>query len=277
MRHSTCGLALLLFAMPAFSQDPVTLLRLGGERMQEGRCDDAASLLRRAAGGFEQLSGTPPEQIATVWQSLGSAYRCRRFYAKAIGAYGKAFELGAPRQRSEVLISLGSVYIEMGRYPDARNALSRAEQMLEAMPTADPEAAVALLHNRSSLERHLGHLAEAESLVRRARALLEATPDADPGLLVDVLSNLAALRTVAGDHREAATLCSAVLVISDRAAIPPVTLAAITEFCARELRRIGQRREAKELQAKAKLLRNARAADPASGNVIDASQLRRPK
>jgi tetratricopeptide (TPR) repeat protein len=270
-------LALLLAAAPAFSQDPSTLLRLGGERMVESRCEEAASLLLRAAKGFERLPGATPAQLATAWQALGSAYRCRQLYAKAIEAYGKAFGFSELRRKSEVLLSLASVYSEMLRYQDALDALGRAEQILATLPAEDPEAMAALLSNRSSVERHLGHAAEAGSLLRRAHALLESTPGVDPELLVDVLVNLAFVRASAGDHREAAALCSSAITRSEYAAIPPLRLAATDEFCAREFRRIGEHRGASDLRAKAQALRRSIPADSVSASLVDASQLRKRK
>ena len=255
-------------------EDARSLFMLGGQRMEQGSCQEAADLMLRAAGMFESEPGTEPEQLAAVWQSLGSAYRCLRLFSKAEHAYQRSLDAAPFHRALEVLASLASVYYDEGRYFEASATLARAWERLQASPSPpDPRALVLMLNNGATVEQRTGRTAEAEAHLRQALTLMEKAYDPDPSTRIYVLANLAQLRSEQKDHGEAAALCSKAVGGGASAVLPPAPLAAIAESCAVAMRRAGEKAEAKRLHVWAKQLAASAPSQPSDGLLVDARGL----
>ena len=260
--------------LPARGEDARSLFLLGGQRMEEGRCEEATDLMLRAARVFEAEPGTEPEQLAVVWQSLGSAYRCLRLFSKAEHAYQRSLDRAPFHRALEVLASLASVYYNEGRYLDASATLARAWEQLQASPGApDPLTLVLMLNNGAAVEQRTGRTAEAEAHLRQALTVMEKAGDPDPATRIRVVANLAKLRSEQKDNGEAAALCSKAVGAGASAVLPPAPLAAIAESCAVAMRRAGEKAEAKRLHAWAKQLAASDPRQPSDGLLVDARGL----
>jgi tetratricopeptide (TPR) repeat protein len=273
---SLCACSVLAMPCVAGAQDASSLFLLGGQRMVEGRCEEATGLMLRATGLFQAERGTPPEQLAAVWHSLGSAYYCRGLYSKAEQAYLQATAVAPGYRKSEVLASLASVYQERGRYPEALAALGHARESLQDGPgSPDRWVLATILNNEGTTQLRLGHRPEAEASLRRANDLLEGAAGPDPVLKVYVLANLARLRAERRDYREAAVLCSHALALAAQTTVPPIRLLGIVKDSAGVMRRIGEKTEAARLGAWARQLAAALPHEPSAALLVDASSFSR--
>jgi len=154
-------LLLCLLAARASAEDGLALFKSAGERINEGRLTDACDLLARAATALQADPQTPPDQVAAVWQTLGSAYYKRRLYSKAEQAYRRAIEQAAPLRRVEVFSSLAGVYQDVGKNDAAVAALRQAEEEMVTITALPWEGRIALLNNRATLQGRIGRLPDA--------------------------------------------------------------------------------------------------------------------
>ena len=272
MTRKYCKLLMVLLPCIALAQDAHSVFVAAGQSLQKGECAEATDLLLRSLRLFQTDPATPAEQIGLVWQSLGTAYRCRKLYSKAERAYQKAMESEGAGRKAEVLASLAAVYGDMGRIDAALDALQNADQILRSDPHPDPGAMALLLDNRGVLEGRLGHKGEAEDSLRRALDLAQKGRPHDVAFIAYLENNIAEILSEQGKYGEAARHCSTGLAVSE-GTLPPDRQAAMEEACAFYLRRSGNPSEALRLMAHAKQLRAHQKTEPGAGLVVDASQL----
>lgn len=149
--------------------------------------------------------------------------------------------------------------------------------ILDKNPQVDSTEAALLLNNLGMLFRMLDQNAESEAAFRRGLALAEAAITPNPGMEVSLLYNLASLDVARKQYREAAPRFErAVRLLDSGAPLPPRAGGQMLRDYATCLRKLGDRKQARTLDAQAATLLSSQP-DDNSRLVVDARALARAK
>lgn len=257
------------------------ILGLAGVRVMEGRCMDAAGLASRGIRILETSAGGEPHGRSAAWATLGRAYHCQRQYSRAEMAYRRAIEIeqGALDPRADRLIELlssqGVVQEAEHKYVDAENQFTRAQSVWNQHPQLDSNEGALLENNFGLLLRLMGKNAESETAFRRGLALAEAAAAPDRGLQAYLHYNLASLDMLRKNFHEAAQFFSqAVWMVDSGATVTAQTAGEILRDYAACERKLGDRQQARSLEARAAAVLH-REGDGSSGQVVDVTELSR--
>ena len=170
----------------------------------------------------------PPVEWRRELEAGMAAHREGRS-ADAVAAFRAATDAAAamgsddPR-RAVALNNLAIVYIDDGRYEDAREPVTAAITILRLHQSTAPMIAVFLaqaLTNAGSLNLNTGDPDAAERDYREAVSLVERLPDADARTLAQGLTGLADALRQQGKLEEAAAYYRRGLPVAEHAYVPP--------------------------------------------------------
>lgn len=138
--------------------------------------------------------------------------------------------------------NLGSVYVDMGRYQEAENALRRSLRLWDKYSGADSEAKANALNSLGGLLVDQGRIKEAERYIAMSLELRRNSPT---GLdVTPALNNLALVKLAQRRYREAQALLADALARCEGAGRPcTVARAPIHHNLARTLTGLGRDRE----------------------------------
>jgi hypothetical protein len=260
-----------------------SLLELGGVREVQGRCQQAADLVRRGIRILEAAEPPNPFDTSEAWQALGKAYDCEHLYSKAEPAMQRAFDLeqsaAAPRpdRLVEILASQGVVYESEHRFAEAETVFERAQSILVKNPRVSPMEAALLLNNLGLLYRMMGRNAESKSTFLQGLALADAADAPDAGAQVSLLYNLASLDLAGKQYRDAAVRFERILRLLDRGApLPPRSAGQMLQDYSACLRKLGNGSQAKAMQTRASALLVSQP-DGNGRMMVDATEFARNK
>lgn len=181
---------------------------LGAMRIEQGRWQEAGSLLERALTLSRVIHPAGDPAISLGMKNLGGLYVLERRWGDAVplleGAI-RAFRALATEYNSELVASLtalGFAYTEMGRGETAMPLLEEAVSLGTKTMPAQPvfgDALVAL----GALWRVEGQTARAEPLLRKAMAVYEAAGTTTGIRCASAFTNLGLLRLDEGNYIEA--------------------------------------------------------------------------
>ena len=174
--------------------------------------------------------GQPNESLATLYSSLGNAYKQRLDSGRttnyqadlqaAIIAYQKAVELDEELQSDLALATslnnLAVLYKSQGRYLEAESLILRSLSIYEKQLGADNPSVANSLNNLAALYRTQGRYSEAEPLYLRSLSIWEKQLGADHTLVATSLNNLALLYRTQGRYTEAEPLYLRSLSIDEK-------------------------------------------------------------
>jgi len=263
-----------------------TTYELGAMRKVEGRCDEAVPLIQRGLAMLTvyrprpgEASGLYPGEITTVWEVLGAARACDYDYTQAEHAYHKALEAEqtspAPRRHTlfEIQSNLGSVYQEEGKYPQAQ-ANYEAAQALQDDPQVDPISRALLAGTYGPLLRALGREAEAADMIQSGLAAVRTAAGSDGSTAVILLNAMALIQTDRKAYGEAAQLLAEAIDRMDKgAAFRPGDRARVLRNYALCLRKMGEKKRAREIESQAAQLTAGLRPDATRGPLVDVSEL----
>jgi tetratricopeptide (TPR) repeat protein len=171
----------------------------------------------------ELLSQTPDSPLlASLYNSLGKAYKDAVRYAEAEEPYQKALELyehQLGKEHSDVaftLNELAGLYESQGKYSEAEPLCLRSLEILERQLGADHPDVATSLNNLAGLYRAQGKYSEAEPLYRRSLEIYERQLGADHPQVATSLNNLASLYESQGKYSEAEPMYLRSLEIRER-------------------------------------------------------------
>jgi tetratricopeptide (TPR) repeat protein len=262
---------------------PSMILGLAGVRTMQGRCMDAAGLASRGIGILESSAKSDPHARSAAWATLGRADHCQGQYSKAEMAYRRAIEIeqGSPDPRPDRLIefmsSQGVVQEAEHKYVDAHNVFTRAQAVLNQHPQLDSNEGALLQNNFGLLLRLMGKTAESEAAFRRGLELVDRAVAPDRGLQAYLDYNLASVEMSRKQFREAAQIFShAVWMVDSGAAVTAHTAGEMLRDYAVCERKLGDRRQARLLEARAAAVLHAEG-DGSKGQVVDVAELSQSK
>jgi tetratricopeptide (TPR) repeat protein len=174
--------------------------------------------------------GEPDESLATLYSSLGNAYKQRLDSGKTINyqadltaaiiAYQKAVELQEELQSDLVLATslnnLGLLYKTQGKYAEAEPLYLRSLTIREKQLGADHPSVATSLNNLAVLYDSQGRYAEAEPLYLRSLSIDEKVYGEDHLEAATDLNNLAGLYCTQGRYTEAEPLYLRSLSIDEK-------------------------------------------------------------
>jgi tetratricopeptide (TPR) repeat protein len=260
------------------------LVRLGFARKVQGRYGESTDLILLGVQTLENAPASDRAGLGTAWQMLGTAYYTQHLYTKAEHAYERALEIqkqdlpARDAEAIEVLSSLGAVYVREQRFTEAEAAFQKAQGILESIPQPDPGTQALLMNNLGSLYWGMERYREAASVLSRGLPVAEQANDPTHILTVHMLGNLAIAHQALKEYQEAATLFARVMEFLDKdILVEPDEAARLYQRYAVCLRKLGNRNEAKKMEARAKTLLSTQPRDLTTELVVDASQFRRER
>ena len=160
-RHRTAVLvAGALVALMVFGLVRETVLRGEADRARVKAQSEAAKAIAVSSFLGELLSSVDPKK------AQGEKVAVADVLEQASARIAESEELaGQPEVEAAVRRTIGSTYVSLGRYPDAREHLVRAVELLGWPQSHDPEALSAAAE-LGVLYQRLGLAAEAEALIR---------------------------------------------------------------------------------------------------------------
>lgn len=174
--------------------------------------------------------GEPDESLATLYFSLGTAYKQRldsnqstnyqEDLQAAITAYEKAVELQEELKSDLTLATslnnLAFLYQSQGRYTEAEPFFLRSLSIREKQLGVDHPDFAQSLNNLGSLYRKQGRYTEAEPFFLRSLAIWEKQLGENHPAVATSLNNLALLYEFQGKYKEAESLYLRSLAITER-------------------------------------------------------------
>ena len=174
--------------------------------------------------------GKPDESLATLYFSLGTAYKQRldsdqstnyqEDLQAAIAAYQKAVELEEKLQSDIALATslnnLAFLHQSQGRYTEAEPFFLRSLSIREKQLGADHPDFAQSLNNLGSLYRKQGRYTEAEPFFLRSLAIWEKQLGENHPAVATSLNNLASLYESQGKYKEAESLYLRSLSIGEK-------------------------------------------------------------
>jgi len=165
-------------------------------------------------------SGEPDESLATLYASLGDAYKQRldsgqstdyqADLTSAIAAWEKVAklqeDLNSDIELATTLNNLALLYRLQGRYSEAKPLYLRSLSIVESQLGADHPYVATSLNNLAALYRLQGRYSEAEPLHLRSLSIRESQLGADHPDIAQSLNNLANLYQSQGRYSEAEPL-----------------------------------------------------------------------
>jgi tetratricopeptide (TPR) repeat protein len=175
---------------------------------------------------IDQLQAQDPDSplLASLYNSLGNAYKDSIRYNEAEAAYRKALdlrELGADHPSGEIelatsLNNLAGLYRSQGKYSEAEPLYLRSLEIWERQLEANHPSVATSLNNLAGLYRSQGKYSEAEPLYLRSLEIWERQLGADHPSVATSLNNLAGLYDSQGKYSEAEPLYLRSLEIDKR-------------------------------------------------------------
>jgi tetratricopeptide (TPR) repeat protein len=195
--------------------------------------------------------------LARPLQVLAEAYLADQRYAKAKDVMARLEYLpeSSPRDRAVRAGSRALIEANDGRSPDAERHYRAAIGEWEAAGEGDRMSVVPELTNLALMYLAQRRLADATPLFERAWRIADASKEATDEQRVTLMTNLGVLYAKQGRGPAAAELMlRAVKIAEEGTGIRPIARRRLYETYALVLRRSGQKREAKALQARADAL-----------------------
>ncbi|PKK82641.1 MAG: hypothetical protein CVT49_12575 [candidate division Zixibacteria bacterium HGW-Zixibacteria-1] len=170
--------------------------------------DSALTILKQTRSEFERTPGIPDSTIADLYSILGLYFYDIGQFTAAENYFDSALSIRksifgeASIETAEILVRLGDVYREQGRYQPCEDVLVGARNILEEIDkenliTAECyEASVPLYNFKNEYER-------ADTLARLAMAICEKAPDIEPNKIGDCYNALGNVRFFTGDYDQA--------------------------------------------------------------------------
>jgi len=261
----------------------LSLSELGVVRRYQGRCGESSQLLER---GIEVLEGTADTNVSLlrgVWEDLGAAYLCQCLYSRAERAYLRAVDLEQsvhPYKKAKmalILSELGAIYTLEAKYAEADAVFKRAQVILDEDSRQNPHELAFLLNNLGILRLHMKRTAEAQAAFQRGLEIVDTAAHTNALLAVDLaqlLNNLGALDYERNQYRDAAAhLARAVDLIDKGLRVQPDDARSVLLNYAHCLRRIGHKKQAKELESRADAMSSVLPIEDRNQFVVDVTQL----
>jgi CHAT domain-containing protein/tetratricopeptide (TPR) repeat protein len=185
---------------------------LGGLYEQEGRLDEAETLLTRSLALYEKTAG--PEAIETVnpLTNLGNVYWSRRDFDRAEKDYQRALAiqqkvLGPTHEQVGLsLHNLGGTYLKEGKLPSAEEYFNRAIAVREKALGPDHPALARTFSYLGDVYTAQGNYDKAELEFNRALKLLERAYGSENAEVASSLDKLATIAAAQGNLAKAVTL-----------------------------------------------------------------------
>jgi tetratricopeptide (TPR) repeat protein len=244
-----------------------------------GRAAKAEKLYLRAARIWEQAGSDCLIHLIICWNNLATLYMEAEQYGKAEsllrGPLTDRVEGLAPNhlQRGHFASILGQVYYTQGNYAEAEPLLRQALAIFESNLGPDHHGVAAALNNLGALHFSTGHLPEAWSEFERALGIYEkrATPEI-PGL-AKTLTSLATLAGIESRWEECEGFLDRALAAAEKTFGPVHPLVGeILWNRAAMLRKTQRKREAKEVERRAKEIFALWSLDNPFHHTIDVSE-----
>ncbi len=169
------------------------------------------------------LSQSPDSPLlASLYNSLGKAYKDAVRYAEAEEPYQKALELYEQQLGKEhsnvafILNELAELYRAQGKYSEAEPMYLRSLEIWERQLGADHPDVATSLNNLAELYREQGKYSNAKPLYLRSLEIREKKLGADHPATAVSLNNLALLYYFQGNYSEAENLYIRSLSIMER-------------------------------------------------------------
>jgi serine/threonine protein kinase/tetratricopeptide (TPR) repeat protein len=184
---------------------------LGRTFISLGHNQEGIAELERAVALHEQGGADDSTAQAKSIEALARAYRDAGDVEKALSLYLRAATIRdaegdtALRDRAMLHTQIGRTLAAVSRFPEAKQELDRAEDLLDRMPGEELGARGLLLSERADLARDWNNdLAEAERLFTEALDLYRR--NGEPFLIADGVGNLAVIKMHRGQLDEAIPL-----------------------------------------------------------------------
>ena len=203
----------------------VTLNNLGDAYFRLGKYPEAEAALARALQVYEKNLGPQDPQLLLPLSNLARMHTLQGKFAAAEQEAKRTVEIlqkaGAdPPALARALNTLGLVYDEEGKYPQAEALFQQAIALQEKSLAADHPDLAASLNNLAMLDFRQGKYEESAALYGRAIAGMEKALGPDSPDLATAVNNLAELRSQQGQYAEAERLYQRALAIRERALGP---------------------------------------------------------
>jgi tetratricopeptide (TPR) repeat protein len=180
-----------------YPPDDLVLLRpllvLASTRLEQGNKSGA----RIAFGRVKRIHVEQPHERAMIHATSGSllqAFGERRLaedeYLAALDAWTRSGR-GETAEAGAVLTSLATLYLQDGRFEEARRSVERASALFSQASDAAPMDRSKLLCARAMLHARLGELASAERDFRQGLSLVDAQPGVSATYTLALLNGLA--------------------------------------------------------------------------------------
>jgi tetratricopeptide (TPR) repeat protein len=169
-----------------------------------------------------QTQETDSSLLASLYNSLGEAYKDAIRYTEAEASYCQALELREQKLGTDhpdvaaSLSNLAALYYLQGKYGEAEPLYLRSLEIRERQLGADHPDVAQSLNNLAELYRLQGKYSEAEPFYLRSLEIWERQLGVDHPLVATSLNNLAALYYSQGNYSEAEPLYVRSLEIRER-------------------------------------------------------------
>jgi tetratricopeptide (TPR) repeat protein len=201
-------------------RDPVeratAQFHLGAALTEDGRLDEAGSVLQQAVNGFDAWSH--PLEHAKASNALGVALRLAGRQREAVEAFGRAgagFErANATLERGAAVFNAGLAQREAGDLAAALDSFAAASELLEDAP----RHAAAAARELGATQLADGQLERAERTLERAMELAEAA--GDPAGLAGAANALGLVHLATGRAQDAIAALESAIAGNPRAVRP---------------------------------------------------------
>jgi non-specific serine/threonine protein kinase/serine/threonine-protein kinase len=186
----------------------IDLFKVSDPAEGRGAAVTARELLDKGAQDIEADTVMESLVRARLLLEMGNAYTGLALYDRAVDALGRALALRTTALGERhgdvgvVLVALGLVRLDQGRYAEAETVLVRAVALFDDLGAADSLDGLAAANDLAVVYARQGRYAEAEVALRRVVRALETT-DSTSLRFAGSLNNLGMLNLWQGDFGEA--------------------------------------------------------------------------
>lgn len=251
---------------------------LGSIYERTGRYTDAEQALNRSINDWTRLAGPNNPNLVGPIGNLGELYykANQNSHAEKLLLRALAIEQATdndPHITAELLTHLGNVYFQ--QHKDAL-AEQKAQEALNkfALQTGGLNGSASAYSLLGAICVRESRLSEAESWLRKALTICESTRSPEDPRIAEGLANLAIFYSESGDCTKAQPLFERAAALFERSGGDIVFIRKFdTEYAAFE-RKMGHKKEAKELSRRVEKLWSISPENTIDRDVIDASALR---
>jgi tetratricopeptide (TPR) repeat protein len=244
--------------------------------LKDGKYEEAEHAFKRSISLWTGLQGSPPYEVASPLGNLGSLYyqagqlsRAEKLTARAISIL-KETRVN-PSQLAILVSNIGAVYLAEHKEEQAQQAAEEAMRIYDTLDKSEQPGRAAVYSIMGAVNIRSGNLTSAETALRQALSIQENAYGPEDVHTAQSMGNLAILYSLQGKLETAEPLFARAAKVFARAGNNDSFVRNFTEEYAAVERKLGHKKQAKELSKQFARLSSSSAATVLSRNVVDVS------